>query len=470
MIYITEFGNKIENILNGIDISETRPTDLLFKVATSGFHIDHIKDKNSKKNFIPVFVNSLGGEFNPIPKLNNTTQTFSITIYFPVEKKEEMFAMVGYIGSQLIGKMIDYGELSGKGLTNISVPEYGEIQNLDFVQFKKWAKDIYAEECIEEKPYMSMVFRVYVSTIGSSFMWSNNVQYGLRFYLDEYRKTIVVNRLKIEEEFLTETVELYRDTTLDVSGVSILGEAGTFDLYAWKGTRSNNTEVVSFTKSQLPDNGDTLYRYSTLQSIYIDSNDVVSGKAFATDKKYYREETLDIENYDAWYSLDSYPLNSTLYLPSGTTPTTNTKMYDYEDGELVESHITVATYQMYDNITVMYEDEELVWSTTNNSAAISPIAQQLVNDSSKYAKNINNITSYGISLRIYMRNTTALKKLHSLYHANKLAEIKNLTLIKTYTFGDNTTLSSWAEDIILSFNENVELGSPITFVIATGSR
>ena len=107
MIRIDEVAKKLENVLNGTDpevvtlIGEGKvqqpPTGFYFKVATEGFHIDKIYDEAAGKNFIPVFISSMGGQFNPVPELLQANYVIPIAIYFPVRFKYELFKLNEYI-------------------------------------------------------------------------------------------------------------------------------------------------------------------------------------------------------------------------------------------------------------------------------------------------------------------------------------------------------------------------------------
>ena len=98
-VILTEVAQKISDILNGIDaetIGISRDNQYEFVVATEGFHLDYIYDKETKKNFIPVFIGSIGGENNPIPDLDESDTTIPVTIYFPVKFKDDFFLINKY--------------------------------------------------------------------------------------------------------------------------------------------------------------------------------------------------------------------------------------------------------------------------------------------------------------------------------------------------------------------------------------
>ena len=72
MINLEDISKKISNVLNGTD-NETseisRNNSYMayeYVVQTEGFQLDYNYNMASGKNFIPVFVGSLGGAYNPV--------------------------------------------------------------------------------------------------------------------------------------------------------------------------------------------------------------------------------------------------------------------------------------------------------------------------------------------------------------------------------------------------------------------
>ncbi len=172
MIYLTEIQEKLNEILNG----EGNPTDFLYRVETVGFHLDHVYDNESKKNFIPVFISPLGGSVNPVPGLKQVNLNVPLTFYFPVRFKEEMFALYGWLVEVFTGQILEYGVEKKKALSNVSVPTYGEIQNLDLGEFKKWVSETYQMPLEVMEPYLSMQFTLYIQASGDEFIYGNSVK------------------------------------------------------------------------------------------------------------------------------------------------------------------------------------------------------------------------------------------------------------------------------------------------------
>ena len=184
MIILTEVARKLENIFNGIDeetASYTRPFDFEFSVKAEGFHLDHIYNKNSGKNFIPVFIESLGGQYDAVPSLKRSTSTIAITIYFPVRFKSQFFAANDFLVNCFVAKKLNYGTNSGVCLSNISIATFGEIENKDFKQFAEWTNSTWKVPIENMEAYMSMTFSLYLTYSDPAFIYGNDVTFELSF-------------------------------------------------------------------------------------------------------------------------------------------------------------------------------------------------------------------------------------------------------------------------------------------------
>lgn len=175
MIYLTEIIDKLNTVLNSSSYEGfNNPTDFLYRVESVGFHLDYNYDNKSGKNFIPVFISTLGGSINPVPNLKQVNINVPITFYFPVRFKDEMFLVFDYLVNVFSGK-IHYYE-GKRALSNLSVPNYGEIQNLDLKQFKEWVDQYYRMPIEIMEPYLSMSFTLYIQTSDENYLYGNEVK------------------------------------------------------------------------------------------------------------------------------------------------------------------------------------------------------------------------------------------------------------------------------------------------------
>lgn len=214
MVLLTEVANKIKTLLNSAPGFE----QYLFECETEGFHIDHIYDEDTNKNFIPVFISSLGGEHNPVPGLKESNYAIPVTIYFPVRFKNDFFMLNDFLETTFIGTQINYGTYTGSCLSNISVTTYGELQQLDFKEFKEWVNATYQQPINVMEIWMSMTFTLYLSKVGSNFKYGNDGAVSLNYgnYTDN---DVVFDDFNIQSMSEPATQQLLDATVPESSGL-----------------------------------------------------------------------------------------------------------------------------------------------------------------------------------------------------------------------------------------------------------
>ena len=184
MIILKEVAEKLQNILNGTD-SETsglsNPTSFYCQVATEGFHIDEIADVPNGRNFIPVFISSMGGQFNPVKGLKQASYSIGIVFYYPVRFKDDFYALCDFLADVFVGTHLNYGTISGKAVSNISVPQFGEIQDLDLKKLEKWVNDTYKQPIEIMEPHLTIQLTLYLSNAANGLVYGNDVKVDLSF-------------------------------------------------------------------------------------------------------------------------------------------------------------------------------------------------------------------------------------------------------------------------------------------------
>lgn len=379
MIYIQELIKKVEDIFNGNNVQEVRPIDFLFKCVSSGYFIDHIKDKESGKNFIPVFIEQAGGEYNPIPNLKQASQTYLFTVYFPVRFKEQMFTFSEYLANQFVGKYIDFGALSGKGLVNITPAEYGEIQQFDFAQFKKWVNDTYKEEIKKDEMYMAMTFRMFVTTVGASFILGNCVNYGVEFKHDE-----TIPRIIVTDDIRVIGYDRAIDKDITEEGIVYC---------AWENETEQQYHKVIYTRYNIPSFEDDTY-FVDMGGIEIDLDLYVkSYNGQAIIEKTYTKESLVWSQSGTGANVSpiaqqligtSYArnvANITNYNKSILAYVENDEMWSkllelYNTNKLdeIKEFKLVKKYEFNDGTTKTYDYEQVILSINENSSLGSPLS------------------------------------------------------------------------------------------------
>ena len=182
MINLKEVVTKINNILNtstdsDIPVGAENPTEFSYMVESVGYHLDKISDAQLKKNRIPVFVSSMGGNLNPVPELKQGNYIIPLAFYFPVKFKESMYALYEYLGDVFIGRILNFGTVSQpkKCICNISIPTYGEIQDLDLKEFKSWVDATFQKGMEVMEPYLTMNVNLYISNAAPGFLYGNDI-------------------------------------------------------------------------------------------------------------------------------------------------------------------------------------------------------------------------------------------------------------------------------------------------------
>lgn len=179
MIFLNEVAQKLEALLN--DSANPLSETYTFRVETEGFHIDHIEKADKSGNFIPVFISSMGGQFNPVKGLKQGSFVIPIAFYYPVRFKDDFFALQEYLAETFVGTKINYGTLSGKAVSNISAAQFGEIQDLDLKRFDKWIMDTYKKPIDVNEPYISMNVTLYLSTAAPGLLFGNDIKVNFSF-------------------------------------------------------------------------------------------------------------------------------------------------------------------------------------------------------------------------------------------------------------------------------------------------
>lgn len=188
MINLEQIVLKINNVLNGTDTEipagAVSPTNdnFFFRTFSEGLILTDIGDMVSGKNFIPVIVGSMGGQFNPVQGLGEADLQAQVLLYFPVRYKKTFYEMVDYLTEVFVGGYLTFG--TQKAVCNISPAQFGELQDMNFDQFSEWIENTYKIKANIQDVYMSMSFTLYLSTakgVGQTngFLYGNSYSCSL---------------------------------------------------------------------------------------------------------------------------------------------------------------------------------------------------------------------------------------------------------------------------------------------------
>lgn len=398
MIILTDVAAKLEEILNSAEC----PTDFQFVVKSQGYHLDTIADKKKGINKIPVFVEMVGGEYNPVPNLKQANFTYGVNIWFPIRFKETFYALNEYLEEVFVAKKLI---IDGQSvLCNLGVAEYGEIVGVHLDQFEEWVEGTYEgavhlfknEHDISEK-YMNMKFNIFITSLGEGFIFGNDVKYTLQMRFPQLKLTKMSVNYTYTSLGQETTVQLTanRNSEADETGVG-------YNYYAW--------DVTFFTTQ-------TIYtRY-----IYLSQ--------FSSTIKFYKKEN------NAFIEIDNFSYIS------------------YEETEI-------------DTSQTVDLSEVLVWDSAGTGASITPVSEQLIGVD-KYARNIENITNFNKSIVTYIKYSMFWDYFLTFYNKQELDQIGYKKFTKEYTFGSAIRKHDFYQ-IILSYNENISLGEPLSFTLTFG--
>jgi len=201
MIELKDFQIAVEQILNGTysgTTLPTRPSDEYFKVKTYASYLDTIADKGQNKNFVPVFIHSPEGSYQPIPTLGLCDQSYLVEIYFPITKKDSMFQFGDYLAQAVSGKRLPFGNspftIKSYAVCNVSVGVFGQVQPQAMEQFIEFLDGSYHLPIQKSEMWGSIQIRFYMSTSAVG-IFGNQVSYSLSLIYDSVTttETLLIN-------------------------------------------------------------------------------------------------------------------------------------------------------------------------------------------------------------------------------------------------------------------------------------
>ena len=234
MITIEKISKKLNDLFNGTDAEVSREITpfsdkYFFSVATEGFELKHIFDMKSGKNFIPVFVSSQGGEFNPIPNLGEYSLNTRIVVYFPVRFKQDFYeTFIPFLQDTFVGKVLSFeGE---KTLCNVSVPQMGEIDTYSVKEFSQFIVNTYKMPITVSEQWMSMEFSLFLSTSTHfyDFILGNNTEIELTY--KGIKNKIIFDNSSFEMN-TSQSSEQLLGTKISKSTITSTGDAMSLSFY-----------------------------------------------------------------------------------------------------------------------------------------------------------------------------------------------------------------------------------------------
>lgn len=190
MVDIQDLQSKLNNMLNGKDNPNNVKvgdyiSDFEFIVLSYAQYLDNIYNTKTNKNMIPVYISEPSGTVEPIPELMEINMDYSITLYFPIRLKEKFFKMMNYFIDVFAGRMINFND-SGNALCNITVPQFSEIEEKEFVQFQDYLTNHYKLPMQRTEVWGAYTFTLYLHQLKNlgeedGFILGNQIKYSLSF-------------------------------------------------------------------------------------------------------------------------------------------------------------------------------------------------------------------------------------------------------------------------------------------------
>ena len=253
MITINQIATELENILNqtsgNVPEGVKPPFDGLFAVRTEGYVLDHVHDFETGKNFFPVFLGAMTGDFNPIPDLEQIDMEVPVSIYFPVRFKDKMLEMQEFLNKVFVGRAIGFnqdedGKYGQYAVCNISMAELGEITTLDVDQFgnsilkglNQFIQEQYKMPVSSSEPWICLTFSLYLATMKGAL----STDEGATIYGNAYQ--VFLQYADWKEIITTDNVAVaYSATTETQQGFALGGDVER------RGSSLAVTSAVSFT-------------------------------------------------------------------------------------------------------------------------------------------------------------------------------------------------------------------------------
>lgn len=170
MINIAELSSALETLLNDNTLQTKFKT--FYWIENLDRH--YTVDGNADDGFIASVIVNQSGQYRPIPNQVISDQSFTLQIFFPQPRKDEILANIEQLANKLIGKVVT---IDSKPLVfNMDVPTLSEIKQ---EHIKSINLDDPRLALKETENYGIVQLRLYfVESTG--FMYGNQIKYSLK--------------------------------------------------------------------------------------------------------------------------------------------------------------------------------------------------------------------------------------------------------------------------------------------------
>jgi hypothetical protein len=169
MINIAELTSSMQVLMND-NVLSTK-----FKVFYWINNLDYrIEDfGNGNEDYIPVVIINTSGQYRPIPDTSISDQSFTLQIYYPYSRQNEVLSNIEQFSSKIIGKTI---LIDGKRCVfNMDVPNLSEVKQEHIGILKNSDPRLRLKET---EYYGVLQLRLYF--VESTFLYGNDIKYSLK--------------------------------------------------------------------------------------------------------------------------------------------------------------------------------------------------------------------------------------------------------------------------------------------------
>ena len=288
---INDLATIIEDTLNE-DISIPYEYDLWFKVRTYASFLDDrtLVNGNNKYNFIPCYIDSPSGSFQPLSNAIISSYQYALKMYFPIEEKEKIFEILTErLSEQFVGQII--GNEGEEEIINMGVAQFSQINIANVNEFQTWVSDLYGEKIRKSNYYIEVSIPLYLSN--GKAKNGNNLALGNEFIYeisikDNDTDTMIINNYQIIRNETTSSVvnslqtEQLENTYLAHNVVASTNYVETFNMFIDTQTLTPNL-LSKILNGNINDT-----KYDIYLSVYykykVDNNMLVNNMVVAIDK------------------------------------------------------------------------------------------------------------------------------------------------------------------------------------------
>lgn len=194
MVVLSEFVKKLEEMLNsstasGVPTFTINGIPVRFAVRSPSLpFVDSIDDKENKSFALPVMVQSLGaGSYEAYPDMGFFDISYTITFRFPMVVFNEIIAYFNYLASQVVGKIVDIGPLSGSAVCGLGAPSLGQMAYMEVAQIAQVSAEtskIFGKSVNISDEWADMNFEFYMAGANKlnesgGFIYGNQIETSL---------------------------------------------------------------------------------------------------------------------------------------------------------------------------------------------------------------------------------------------------------------------------------------------------